>query len=346
MKILAIDVGSGTQDILLYDSINSIENSVKMVLPSPTRIYAEKIRKHRNDLFLGGETMGGGSINKAIKNHLNKGYRVMMTENSAKTVRDDLNRVKSLGIEIIPTDERHPEISEIELKDVDLEAIKESLHPFDLELEFDSIGVAVQDHGFNEEMGDRNFRFSKIKEKLGTPKPPEEFAYLNIVPDYFTRMNGVLRTLKGYEVIMMDSKFASICGATCDELVKTLDKYIAIDIGNGHTLAASFKNGKIHGVFEHHTGMLTPAKINRFVKELAVGTLRHEQIHEDGGHGAWIAEPIGEFPCLVATGPKRSILKNTGFKVHYAAPAGDVMMAGPVGLIKAANYLKRKKMIS
>jgi len=51
MKILAIDVGAGTQDIMLYDSEQPIENSYKMVLPSPTRIFAEKIRKNHNDLF-------------------------------------------------------------------------------------------------------------------------------------------------------------------------------------------------------------------------------------------------------------------------------------------------------
>ncbi|MDD1774705.1 MAG: DUF1786 domain-containing protein [Methanobacterium sp.] len=340
MKILAIDVGSGTQDIMLYDSELSIENSVKMVLPSPTKIYARRIRKHKNDLFLSGETMGGGSINKAIKNHLNKGYRVLMTENSARTVRDDLNRVRSLGIEIVPLGEKHPEIK-IELKDVDLESIKEALEKFDVNIEFDYIGVAVQDHGYQEDIGDRNFRFSKIKEKLQTPHPPEEFAYLNQAPEYFTRMNGVLRTLKGFNVVIMDSKFAAICGATCDEYVKDLKKYIALDIGNGHTLAASVNHGKISGVFEHHTGMLTPGKITRFIKELALGTLTHEKVHEDGGHGAWIAEPIEDFECLVATGPKREILKKTDFKVHNATPAGDVMMAGPAGLVKATKYLKK-----
>lgn len=345
MKILAIDVGAGTQDIMFYDSEQPIENSVKMVLPSPTRIFAEKIRKHRNDLFLSGETMGGGSINKAIKNHLKKGYRVLMTENAARTVRDDFDRVRSLGIEIIPPGEKHPEISRIELKDVDLEAFREVFDRFDVELDFDYVGVAVQDHGFSEGMGDRNFRFSKIKEKLDVPLPPEEFAYFNNAPDYFTRMNGVLRTLKGYNVVLMDSKFASICGAACDEQVKDLNNFIALDIGNGHTLAASFQDGKICGVFEHHTGMLTPAKINKFVKELALGTLRHEQIHEDGGHGAWVAEPIGDFQRLVATGPRRGILKDTDFKVHNATPAGDVMMAGPSGLIRATRYMKDRSMI-
>jgi uncharacterized protein (DUF1786 family) len=342
MKILSIDAGAGTQDIMLYNSDQPIENSYKMVLPSPTRIFAEKIRKQSNDLFLSGETMGGGSINKAIKNHLEKGYRILMTESSARTVRDDLERVKSLGIEIIPPGENHPEIAEIELKDVDLEAIKRAFDKFGVELEFDYLGVAVQDHGYSEGMGDRNFRFSKIREKLETPQPPEEFAYFNTAPEYFTRMNGVLRTLKGFNVLIMDSKFASICGATCDEYVKESNSFIALDVGNGHTLAAAFKDGKISGVFEHHTGMLTPEKINNFVRELAQGTLSHEQIHEDGGHGAWVAEPIGDFECLVATGPKRGILKKTNYKVHNAAPAGDVMMAGPAGLIKAVKYIKSR----
>ncbi len=41
------------------------------------------------------------------------------------------------------------------------------------------------------------------------------------------------------------------------------------------------------------------------------------------------------FESIVATGPMRRILEKTDLKVHYAAPAGDVMMTGPVGLIKA-----------
>nr|WP_243687789.1 hypothetical protein [Methanobacterium formicicum] len=51
MKILAIDVGTGTQDIMLYDSYDSMENAVKMVLPSPTKIMAHRIRQHHHDLF-------------------------------------------------------------------------------------------------------------------------------------------------------------------------------------------------------------------------------------------------------------------------------------------------------
>lgn len=335
MRILAVDVGVGTQDIMLYDSRDSIENSIKLVLPSPTRIFASKIRGCRRNLLIKGETMGGGPINKAIKEHLQKGYRVYMSEHSARTIRDDLDFVESLGIKIVPDEEDYKNFKKIELKDVDLNAICNALSNFDINLEFDFLGVAVQDHGFMEGFGDRNFRFMKIKEKLDTPKKPEEFAYFNKAPDYFTRMNGVLRTLADYNTVVMDSKFAAICGATCDESIKKLERFVAADVGNGHTLAAAFDNGKIFGVFEHHTRILTPDKIKIFVEKLVDGTLTHEEIHKDGGHGAWVLGPIDEFECVVVTGPKRKILQRTNFKVHYAAPGGDVMMTGPIGLIKA-----------
>lgn len=335
MKILAIDIGVGTQDIMLYDTDNTIENSVKIVMPSPTKIIANRIRKHHNDILISGVTMGGGLVNKAVKNHLARGYNVMMTESSARTIRDDINRVKSMGIKIVPNSENHPELGNIEFKDVDLNAIREALSQFDVTLDFDYIGVAVQDHGYMKGMGDRNFRFMKIKEKLDVARSPEEFAYHKEVPEYFSRMNGVLTTLKGYNATIMDSKFASVCGTTCDNYVKDLNSYIVMDIGNGHTLAASFENNKILGVFEHHTRSLDPEKIVQLLKKLENGTITHEEVHEDGGHGAWVTAPMNGVECVVATGPMRRILERTNLTVHYAAPAGDVMMTGPVGLIKA-----------
>ena len=336
MKILTVDVGLGTQDIMLYDSNESIENSPKMVMPSPTRIIANKIRNCEGDLFINGETMGGGFIAKAVKEHL-KDHRVLMTENAARTIRDNLDFVKSLGVEIVPASEgeKYSDLTQIEFKDVDLDAIRGALSKFDVDPHFDFLGVAVQDHGFMEGMGDRNFRFMKIREKLDVPKKPEEFAYFGKAPDYFTRINAVFRSFKDYKITVMDSKVASVCGATCDRYVKTLEKFIVMDIGNGHTLAAAFDGGKIVGLFEHHTRNMTPDRIDLFVNKLADGTITHEEVHEDHGHGAWSLEPIGDFEAIVATGPRRKVLEKTGFNVHYAAPAGDVMMTGPAGLIKA-----------
>ena len=70
MRILAIDVGMGTQDILLYDSEKNMENCFKMVLPSQTQIIAGRILKEtrlQNDIILVGETMGGGPCAGAVK---------------------------------------------------------------------------------------------------------------------------------------------------------------------------------------------------------------------------------------------------------------------------------------
>ena len=344
MKILALDVGTGTQDVMLYDSEDTLENSVKMVLPSPTRILAQRIRRIDGDILFTGDTMGGGPVSRAIKDHLKKGFQVAMTENAARTVRDDLKEVSSLGIEILPSasygsfQEEYGDFEKIELKDVDLTAFDQALEQFGVELEFDHLGVAVQDHGYSEKMGDRNFRFQKIREKLNKPLSPEEFSYRDDIPEYFTRMRAVERTLTDHHPLIMDSKFASLCGAACDPHVGDLEDYVVIDVGNGHTTAASIHNGKIVGVMEHHTHSLTPEKIERFLHKLVEGTLTHEEIHQDHGHGAWVLEPLDKLEKVVVTGPLRAIMHKTGFSVYNAAPAGDVMMTGPAGLIRSIKY--------
>lgn len=340
MKILAVDVGKGTQDIMLFDSQQNMENSVKLVLPSPTRILASKISKINQNLYLSGETMGGGPINQAIENHIKKGYRVIMEENAARTIRDDLGKVASMGIEIISPEEteRYYDFEKLELKDVDLDAIGSAISYFGVKLDFDYIGVAVQDHGYSKDMGDRNFRFLKIREKLNQPLLPEEFSFHRDIPEYFTRMKAVSRTLSDLDPFLMDSKFASVCGATEDPIVSELDSYIIMDVGNGHTLAASIENGKIRGIFEHHTSALTPEKIEYYLKRLAQATITHEEVHGDHGHGAWALEPIKKIEKVVVTGPRRSLMDKVQFPVYHAAPAGDVMMTGPVGLIKCIKY--------
>jgi uncharacterized protein (DUF1786 family) len=76
MKILAVDMGTGTQDILLFDSAGSVENSVKMVMPSATQIAAGRIRlatAARRPLLLTGVNQGGGPCHWALEDHLRAG---------------------------------------------------------------------------------------------------------------------------------------------------------------------------------------------------------------------------------------------------------------------------------
>ena len=101
MKILAMDIGAGTQDILLYDSGRTLENCLKMILPSPSSLYSIKIAGVAEDLFLYDRQVGGSRLSKIIRQHLEKGYAVYMTEEVAYTIRNNLEDVISLGIKIV-----------------------------------------------------------------------------------------------------------------------------------------------------------------------------------------------------------------------------------------------------
>jgi hypothetical protein len=41
---------------------------------------------------------------------------------------------------------------------------------------------------------------------------------------------------------------------------------------------------------------------------------------------------------VIVTGPNRDLFRKTSFKFIYAAPGGNTMMTGPMGLVRAAQY--------
>lgn len=343
MRILAIDVGTGTQDIMIYDSEKELENSIKLVLPSPHLFISQQIRETENDLYFEGEIMGGGKIKNTLLEHMDKGYKVVMEEIPAKTIRDKISQVEALGIEIADSEKEYKDFSKISLRDINITKLAEFLLGYDLEFDFDEIAIAVQDHGYNENMGDRDFRFEKIREKLNEAIRPEEFSFKGNVPDYYTRMKAVERTLEKEGIdkkpLLMDTKFASIAGMGYDEEALKLNSYIAIDIGNGHTTAASIENGKIQGIFEHHTSSLTPESLERYIKRLADGVITNKEVFEDHGHGAHVINPISKLEKVMVSGPKRELIEKTNLDWHHACPGGDVMMTGTVGLIKTFEAL-------
>lgn len=277
---------------------------------------------------------------------MEQGYKVAMEEEAARTIKDDLEVVKHLGIEIVEEDSykynpKYSNYSKITLKDIDIDELSLTIAKYDTNFCFDEIAVAAQDHGFSDKMGDRDFRFEKIREILSKPLAVEELAFNGDVPDYFSRMKAIEKTLDGSNPILMDSKFASVCGACEDPEVAKLDSFVVMDIGNGHTMVASIEDGKIQGVFEHHTSSLTPEKIENLIEKLVKATITHAEVHEDHGHGAHVINPISKLEKVVVTGPRRKIIEKTDLDYYNASPGGDVMMTGPVGLIKAVEYFKK-----
>ncbi len=338
MRILAIDVGTGTQDIMIYDDEKELENSIKLVLPSPHLYISQKIREIENDIYFDGEIMGGGKIKKSILEHIDKGYKVVMEETPAKTIRDKILQVKELGIEIASPDKDYKNYTKITLGDINITKLSEFILGYDLEFDFEKIAIAVQDHGYNENMSDRDFRFEKFRKKLIKPLKPEEFSFKGNIPEYYTRMKAVERQLEkeGIDLkpLIMDTKFASIVGMCYDNIASKLKSFIAIDIGNGHTTAASIENGKIQGIFEHHTSSLTPESLENYLKRLAEGIITNDEVYNDYGHGAHVINSISKIEKVIVSGPKRELIEKTNLDWHHACPGGDVMMTGTVGLIK------------
>ena len=65
--ILSLDIGSGTQDVLLALPGERAENWPRFVLPSPALGIADRIRRHTaagRPVWLYGHNMGGGFGNK------------------------------------------------------------------------------------------------------------------------------------------------------------------------------------------------------------------------------------------------------------------------------------------
>jgi uncharacterized protein (DUF1786 family) len=172
MKVLAVDVGTGTQDILLFNPRQDIENSFKLVLPSPTMIVRDRIRRatqRGQAVLLYGVMMGGGPCAWAVEDHLKAGLKVFATPQGAQTINDDLQAVAGLGVTLVSDDEaaRLPlGVERVELRDFNFPAIRRALEEFGLDLDdLAAVAVAVFDHGdAPPEQSDRQFRFDYLDE--------------------------------------------------------------------------------------------------------------------------------------------------------------------------------------
>ncbi|WP_230741345.1 DUF1786 domain-containing protein [Methanooceanicella nereidis] len=340
MEIFALDVGSGTQDVLVIDD-KLKDFKAKVVMPAPTRLFASGIRKAGKDIFCDGYTMGGGAISMALVNHAKK-FRVVMTEDAARTVRDDLEQVKERGIEIGAEADMREDYSKFTLRDVDMDSFRSSFKAMNYELPGPRdlvVAVAVQDHGSAPKgMSDREFRFEQIAGIIKKGATFRDFIITRETP-VFTRASAVIRSLhdQGYHnVLVMDTKIAGIFGGMYGAKLPA----IVMDVGNGHTTAASItEDGSIVGIFEHHTFSLTPNKMKDYIERLANATLTNEEIFNDGGHGAYVREPISP-ESIIVTGPRRMQAEETGLNIRYATPLEDVYMVGPVGMVRAYQDMK------
>jgi len=365
MKILTVDIGTGTQDIFLYDSRLDIENGFKLILPSPTMMIHRRVKQAletRTPLLLTGHQMGGGPSAWAIEEVARAGIPVYMTPGAATTLNDELEKVKALGIKIISEEEgRKLEVNRIELKDFDFELISRTFADYGVSLhDLEAIAVAVFDHG-NAPAGtsDRQFRFDYLDERIRSRNSLSSFAFLSSdIPKIMTRLQSVADSAGRLPcpLIVMDTAPAAVLGAGFDSVVATRKQKIICNVGNFHTLAFRLGENGIEGVFEHHTGEIDLGKLESLLHRLADSSLKHEDVFNDMGHGALMySDEKFEFGKddfdVVVTGPRRSMLRtidnepstmnrpssivNGHLRPYFATPFGDMMIAGCFGLLAA-----------
>jgi uncharacterized protein (DUF1786 family) len=345
MRILAIDMGTGTQDILLFDSDSPIENCAKLVVPSATEIAARRIRAASaagEALLLTGTVAGGGPCSWALEDFLRAGGTAYATEQAAQTIDDDLERVRELGVTLVSEDEGlRLGATRVELRDLDLAAIRTALTAFEVSGDFDGFALGCLDHGAAPPgVSDRKFRFEHLRRTVEKRNDLLAFATAPAdLPAYLTRARSMVRDAVGEaETVFMDTGPAAALGALHDERVAQADELVTLNLGNMHLLAFHLRGRRIASLFEHHTGEVTADQITAFTRELAAGTLTNEAIFESTGHGAYHPDRSlvrAGLPAMVAaTGPQRAKVAGTSLQPYFAAPFGDMMIGGCFGLLR------------
>ena len=345
-RILAIDIGAGTMDTLVYDPAQPMENAVQLVLPSATSLAARKIaaiREQRRPIFLHGNLMGGYHTTNAVWAHLQAGLAVYATETAARTVHDDLDLLRSRGIVI--TDDPPKDAVAVEFRDVDLARLERTLAAYDVTMP-QTIAIAAQDHGFSPKASNRLFRFEHWRRFL-TPGSTLADHIWRTPPDYMTRLLAIQRDVPG--AIVADTGPVAVLGALEDERVAAAAHAGAciVNVGNQHVLGLLVRGETLFGVVEHHTEAVDTLKLDRLVTRLIDGTISHDEVFADDGHGALVlvgyhGQP--PFAFIAITGPNRRLAKALGW--YEAAPHGAMMLSGCFGLVRGVQRLRDREAVA
>ncbi len=354
MRVLVVDVGMGTSDILLHDDSRRGENQTHLVVPSATRVVAAEIRaatRRGLPVVMRGRLMGGGPSSSAMDAHVTEGLAFYAEPDAARTFSDDLSEVVSMGVVLVGEDEADSLAAAgavvVRSGDVRLDDLVRALALLGETEPVDGLGVAVQDHGEAPSgVSDRVFRFEKLVESFERSRRlADQFYALGSIPTYFTRLQAagqcmaegsgdpaVVGSADAVPIVVGDTGPAALLGAALTNEAPC----VVVNYGNGHTLMAVVRDGRIDGLFEHHTGRLDRASMATYVTEFLAGKLESATVLADGGHGVLpvsaAVEP-GSLDVLV-TGPNRARFAGVTQREVETSIHGDMMITGCYGLLE------------
>jgi uncharacterized protein (DUF1786 family) len=356
--VLAVDVGAGTSDMLVTRTGQPLENAVKLVVPSATQVAAARVAAATDrgqTVVFRGPVMGGGAVTQAMKAHLAAGHPFVATEPAASSFTDDLDRVRALGARVVgdgAADEvlrRLPADAVVEVAsgDLDATALTGALRLLGVEPRFAAVAVAVQDHGYAPGRSNRVLRFSLWEHALEERRLVGDLFYdAADVPPELTRLRAAASAALGLAgeapVLAGDTGPAALYGA----LPADVEDALLVNVGNSHTVCLLALEGRVAGVFEHHTRCLDGSGLEIRLRRWLTGDLDSEEVRADHGHGAVLATGVAgtllgrrgtdavRVP-LIVTGPRRELFTGSTLPAEFAAPHGDMMLTGCFGLLRA-----------
>ncbi|GFK93284.1 hypothetical protein NNJEOMEG_01115 [Fundidesulfovibrio magnetotacticus] len=333
--ILCVDVGSGTQDVLCWQPGLSIENCPKFVLPSPARRVGARIREltaRGAGVHLCGANMGGGFV-RAVRAHLQAGLGVSATPRAALALTDDPSTLEArMGVRVL---ERCPEGHvPVHQADFDPGFWQGLLAQAGVEAP-DMVLACAQDHGCHPGQSSRLGRFRLWERFLAQgPGRLADLLYVE-VPAELTRLAELQEAIGGGPV--MDTGPAAALGVLHDPELEALvdgEGALVVNMGNSHVLGLLVRFGRLHGVYEHHTGMLEAPELARQLERFRTGAVDCAEVFGAGGHGCAFHGGGEAFRETLVIGPRRAELAGH-LAARFPAPLGDMMLTGCFGLLKA-----------
>ncbi len=343
-NILCLDIGSGTQDVLYYMPGQELENCPKFVLPSPAMGVASRVKTlhaQGNNIYFYGQNMGGGFY-RILKQCMSEGLSAAIHPLAAFSLSDSMDWVRNAGLDI--TEECPQGYFPVHLSDYDPGFWQGYLAQAGLDYP-GLILVCAQDHGFHPHSSNRIGRFEIWKEFLLENDGHIEKLIFSEPPEKMSRLVSLRGSIGAGFVA--DTGAAALLGALFVPEVEKLshEKGICVvNVGNSHTIAFLVYQGRVHGIFEHHTGLLDGQKLWDQLDIFKKGELNSQHVFDDNGHGCLVLDSAQghDFVPTFVLGPRRKMLQD--FNAEFLCPGGDMMLAGCFGLLKGYSVLTSQKL--
>lgn len=336
--VLCIDIGSRTQDALLYTRGENPANTPRMVLPSPALVLARRIAAHTDTglgVYLHGTIMGDGFV-QALSRHLDAGRIAAMHPATAAAFAAN-------GVTLPPAlafVEKCPEnCSPLQTGDVDLSFWKTICGHVGLEMPL-QIAVAARDLGDGAHTAPSGM--SVWRDTLfhaGSSGVPVETLVHAAAPASLARLTAIQSVTGGP---VADSGAAALLGLLCVHSIAERshrEGLLLVNAGNSHITAFLVYRERVFGVYEHYTFGIDSEQLTKDFTDFRLGWLPGESVVATGGRGCLFVDlpPEAEgFKAAYITGPQRDLLRGMG---QMAAAFDDVAQTGCFGLLHGMGYL-------